>query len=267
MVKRQKGSDKKARIQATIDLSGFTSEDKFPEMAVYALDRTGKPLEISKVNDEGRFKISEKVLEEAHRITIGPEVEDIASVDRKVLTTYRSEQFKQILEVGGIFEIPKIDWYGWSQFKRCVSGSVSHCHPYPWFIKQLVMNTDAARAFRNPLSFATTTDMVLEPKSDALIAKSSDYLIQPYWCETVCDGLVEVYRRTCCCRPWIIYDPRLPELVNELEHILPDPPVIKWPPRPEPDPIPFRDLAIFKEGTLDKKVANAIEGEGSHLKY
>jgi len=248
MVERQKDSKKKEKGQGTINLTGFTSEDKFPDMAVYALDRSGKPLEISKVNDEGSFRIPEKVVEKAHRIVIGPEVEDIAGIERKVLTLYRSEQFKQIMEVGGIFEIPKKDWYGWIQIKRCVSGSVRHCYPYPWFIKQLELNMDAAMAFRNPISPATATDKTLQPKSDALIAKSFDYMIKPDWCETVCDGLVEVYRRTCCCWPWIIDDPRLPELIEELEEILPDPPEIKWPPRPEPDPVPFHELAMFKKG-------------------
>ena len=257
MVERQKDSKKKEKGQGTINLTGFTSEDKFPDMAVYALDRAGKPLEISKVNDEGSFRIPEKVVEKAHRIVIGPEVEDIAGIERKVLTLYRSEQFKQIMEVGGIFEIPKKDWYGWIQIKRCVSGSVRHCYPYPWFIKQLELNMDAAMAFRNPISPATATDKTLQPKSDALIAKSFDYMIKPDWCETVCDGLVEVYRRTCCCWPWIIDDPRLPELIEELEEILPDPPEIKWPPRPEPDPVPFHELAMFKKGALDKKVVNA----------
>jgi len=259
MATKQKRPDKKAGIQGTINLSSFSSEDKFPEMAVFALDRSGTPLEINKVSNEGRFRISEKVLAKAYRIAIGPEVENIAGIDRKVMTLYRSEQFKAILEVGGIFEIPKKDWYGWLKIKRCVSGSVRHCYPYPWFIRQLLLNTNAAIAFKEPVSPAPAVDKVLRLKSDALIAKSFDYLIKPYWCETVCDGLVEVYRRTCCCWPWIIDDPRLPELVDELEQILPDFPEIKWPPRPEPDPVPFHELSLFKEGTLDKKVANAAK--------
>jgi hypothetical protein len=35
----------------------------------------------------------------------------------------------------------------------------------------------------------------------------------------MCNGTVDVYRRTCCCEPWIIDDPRIPDLLGELRAI------------------------------------------------
>jgi hypothetical protein len=75
----------------------------------------------------------------------------------------------------------------------------------------------------------------------------------PHRCDDICDGIVEVYKRVCCCPPIVIDDLRIPEI--EIPIPIPDPPVIAWPPRP--DPPPFSDLPFFKDFTLDERALNA----------
>jgi hypothetical protein len=97
-------------------------------------------------------------------------------------------------------------------------------------------------------------------------------IFHPYRCATVCQGIVEVYRRTCCCEPPIIFDPG--DIV--------DGPVVDWPPHwpppgdpwfpephdppgpipvppgPGPDPAPFELLdQIASGGALDVRKMNA----------
>ena len=132
----------------------------------------------------------------------------------------------------------------------CVSGSVSHCFPFPIVLNNLVKNYQIEQS-----KFISTKENVLNKTAvDAQIA----YPLYPIFhhCDKICDGLVEVYRRTCCCYPIIIYDPRIPEIIKELENIVVQVPPIKWPPIPGPDPGP-EFLPFFKEGALDQKAFHA----------
>ncbi len=233
--------------RATIDLRDI-EEHKRPEIAVYAVDRSRKVIATADVDDKGQFQISEKVLQEAHQVIIGPQVEDIGTIERDKLTIYRASQIKQVLDDNGVLVIPKQKWYSWFLFWRCVHGTVTHCFPYPWVVSDLVRQVQLAQA---SISLSETI------LSDAKIALPTPRRIFPYRCETVCDGVVEVYRRICCCHPWIIYDPRLPELLEELEHVVEELPPIPWPPEPDPDPLPIHALPIFKHGALDERALRA----------
>jgi hypothetical protein len=76
-------------------------------------------------------------------------------------------------------------------------------------------------------------------------------------CQPVCLGTIDVYRRTCCCWPIVIVDdPRIPELIRDLEIIvdgLPRPPKGPIPP-PPPDPF---TTPVFKGGGLNEMALNA----------
>ncbi len=86
----------------------------------------------------------------------------------------------------------------------------------------------------------------------------STLIAWPFRCETVCLGTVEVYRRTCCCQPIIIDDPRIPDLIRDLSRyveVLP-----KFPPKPPgPDPAPFDPLQtpFFNGGAINEFALNA----------
>jgi len=79
---------------------------------------------------------------------------------------------------------------------------------------------------------------------------------------------VLVYRRTCCCDPWIVEDPRLSDLIARLKQLIQERPPIIWPPGPDPgpifshigptpDPSPIDALTFFNGATLDEAALHA----------
>lgn len=259
--KSSRGRGAKPRV----NLIDFRPGDERPEIGVYVLNRAGEPIYSDRVDAEGAFDLPESVLKEAHRIALGPLTEDFASLDRQSLVSYRANRLLDQLKERAEIDLPRRQWEPFLFVTRCVGGRVRRCRRFPWPIRDLVLNTTLPRftarqyvAATEPLSLASAT--LKASVADALIAKPSiSALIPPWRCEIVCDGIVEVYRRTCCIRPWIIDDPRLPELVDILDDLipkLPDPPEIIWPPRPIPDPLPER-MPLIREGALDEVALNA----------
>src|SRR6185369_4628058 len=82
----------------------------------------------------------------------------------------------------------------------------------------------------------------------------------PYRCAPLCDGEVDVFKRTCCCRPFIYRDPRIFEIIRDLERIVETIPIPKPGPDPGPDPAPFQRIAsrtyplIHESGALDESM-------------
>lgn len=216
--------------------------DEQPNFTLYALDRSGETLATAAVDDEGQFDLSSKALEKAHRIVLGPEGEDVTEVENERLVRFRPDHFRQILdEQNGVVEIPRTDWLTWIPLRRCISGSVSHCYPWPFVVTDLV-----ARSTRGLQLTAAPRTL----QAQALLPRQ----IQPTvlsLCKPVCDGLVEVYRRICCCEPWILDDVRIPELERHLEDLVAGPEVPQ-PPIPQPDPPPIESLSFIQDGTVDE---------------
>lgn len=138
-------------------------------------------------------------------------------------------------------------------FRRCVDGSVTVCRPFPGFIDELLVKEArfTSKIFERgeALSFEPEAELdarMLAKASDAVLPAAKPALTLRR-CEVVCDGVVEVYRRRCCCEPWVIEDPRLDDLLRRLVELLRERPKIKWPfPPPPPDPI--FDEQIFLGG-------------------
>ncbi len=235
-----------------IRLVDFVEGDQRPEIGVYVFDRTGKPLHVAKVGAEGQFDSPEKVLAAAHMVALGPYIENAAELDHTSLSRFRPEHFRALIAERGAIEVPKAKWITWLFVTRCVNGSVSHCYPFPWILRDFLVQTAIAEPFEARRLSGASLPAGLP---DVLVAGGLRKFRFPFRCEVVCDGLVEVYRRTCCCHPIIINDPRIPAILEELERVLPDLSPIRWPPRPDPPPWP--DLPFFKDGTLDEKVLYA----------
>ena len=209
-----------------------------PRFAVYALDRSGETLCAAQVNDEGQFDLPDDALEQAHRIVLGPEAEDLSEVESERLVRFRPSHFAQLLEQSSPIDVARADWITWWPFRRCIHGSVSHCTPWPFVVSNLVAQSAVG----------------LQPRLQAGVTLQPPLQIQPsvlQLCKPVCDGLVEVYRRICCCQPWIIDDFRIPELRRRLEDLVAGP-VVPEPPIPLPDPPPIEELPFFKEGAIDQ---------------
>lgn len=236
----RKSSKGKPRIR----LEGYAAAERHPEVAVYALDAKRKPIKIIEPNNRGEFDLPETLLKKTALLAIGPREEDPQKLDRKSLSLYRPSQVRTILERGGRFEIPLRRWQPWLQVRRCVSGVVRHCHwhyfPIPPFpLPRPLEGALASTPVKSSAGKALAESLIAYPRPPR----------PPRWrhCRPVCEGLIEVYRRTCCCKPWVIYDPRLEDLLAELERLrnpLDGFPPEPWPPRPQPDPSPIALLPI-----------------------
>jgi len=255
---------KGSRMRMQIELIGRKDSDAEIELAAYAVDAQNNIIESDDIDKNGNFKISSNNLTVARQVLIGPKVDKIDAANKKVFAAYRPHQFKAILEDRGVLEITRRDWYQWPQLKRCVSGSARHCSW--WFllasVKQrltyepLSLGLHLAQSQSQLKTLTATSALNLSEGITYAPAQLALPLVRPMRCEVICDGLVEVYRRTCCCHPWIIFDPRLPELIRELEDFVVELPPIPWPPRPQPDPPPWREQ-VLKNGAYNERVLNA----------
>lgn len=244
-------------------LHGLAPDEEPGPMQVLAFARDGECLAAVEVGDDGSFELDEGVIEEAHRIKIGPAGKAAEKAPDSVYLTYRATDFASILESGVLDVAPGI-WKPWFPFTRCASGSVKRCYPSPWWYEDLVLlsgtpqkRTAASRtgisATRGSAGAAEIGVTRISPAIDL-----GDLILWPP-CSTICLGTVEVYRRVCCCEPWVVEDPRIPGLVEELRDIvrgIPEIPDFPPVPPPGPDPAPIRE-AFFTGGALDRKALHA----------
>lgn len=258
--KKGKGPTDPKKGGYRLRLHDVTDEEKPPDLAVYAVDRSYRPLHVAPVGAEGSFNLPDDARSKSHLLLVGPRSEspDLREGEFLRISPDRLGQ--------AAIDISRKQWLSWIQVWRCVGGSVRHCRFGPWIYADLLTPAALqATSVAHTAHAAHAAQQTLGSASSISIHRGLEVDLKlhphfPYNCDVVCDGLVEVYRRTCCCKPWIIYDPRLPELIRELEEIPippipPIPPIIRWPPPPEPPP--FHDLELLKEGALDQRILNA----------
>lgn len=241
--------------QLRLNLAGHQRGEDRPEIIIQAVNKDMKPLHTSKVDAQGHFDLPDSALKEAHRIIIGPDPEGRDVTENRLI--YRPRQFSQLIEKSDVLNIASRYWRNWFFITTCVTGSVRHCFPHPWvvwdFVKQAALPLAQSSKVLLKSSVMSRKSLAL----DRIMAPETVYPL-PHFCEVICDGVVEVYRRTCCCTPWVIEDPRLPDLLIDLEDLLRPIPEIQWPPIPMPDPPPdVFPQPFFKGGSLDMRTLNA----------
>ena len=262
MAAKKQGPGGTRPANTKLRLHGLQPGEASPDIAVCLFDRQGGSLAAINVGDDGWFKLPKGTLAKAHRVLIGPAGDGAEDAPSSAFLTYRAVDFGAVLETG-IIDIGRSVWEGWFLLHRCVSGTVSRCRRSPWWYSEL------ARAAQRPL--------VLGLQSLVPVARSSpvggftaasaiapgfdlDELIAwPVRCSPICLGTVEVWRRVCCCEPWIVFDPRLDGLLEELEDLvngIPEIPEPPFPPGPGPDPGPYRS-AFLKDGALNERALRA----------
>lgn len=248
----RKGTENGAHFK--LNLVGFKQGDEQPRVVIQAISEEAKPIFTEYVKDDGSFAITADVLKRAHRIVLGTIAGDTEVIDHESAVVFRPAQFAQHLAENGTLNISRNWWERWYWYTYCVSGHVRHCRRRPWWYGELYQKVTQS-ALENPIM--SQSEMfsfeVAAPKNSNYLNSISELIFWPFRCDTICYGTVEVYRRTCCCEPWVIDDPRLPDLIRDLEHIvdripqvipgkIPSPP----PPPPDPEKMPF-----FKNGSLD----------------
>ncbi len=265
----KKGYGKEER-RYRVRLEGDSPGGERPELTVTAVDRDSKPLHVAEVSAEGEFQLPAEALKAAHRIVVGPRLKEGATIDPKTVLRYRPAQFQELLGAAGVLDIASRYWQAWHRFVICVTGNVRRCRPrWDWYVDKLGVFSASAvpKLAESSLRERPRRRASLKSIRAELNATRVDITpLRPLRCQVVCNGTVEVYRRTCCChREWLFEDPRLPKLIRELEvlvHGLDRPPIGPWPPLPDPPPEfslaqQLTGLPFLKEGTLDPKTLNA----------
>ena len=272
-----KGGPRRPRIR--INLEDFKEGDERPNIAVTLVDSDGKPVHIAEADNQGNVEVPEAALKKAQRVLIGPSLRDDAPIDPETILRYRPVDLEKMIQAG-VINLPRLVWEKWWLRLRCVTGTVRLCHRRPWWYHDLLRLATTATlepAVRLQASAASfggqRTQAALLSQRASLSefqpvavgpigppTSLAELLLFPFHCHVICNGTVEVYRRTCCCEPWIIQDPRLPELIKELEdlviHVEPLP--FPWPiPDPNPPDPPYVQQLFFKDGALDEKAVYA----------
>ena len=288
--------EKPSKRTPTLRLEGLKDTDRRPDIQVAVYDEGGECINIVPVKDDGTYSISAAVRKKASKYVFGPANEEALDVGY----TLRADTLVE-LERSGAVVVGRAIWESWIGFLRCATGSVRRCWPGPWWFAELaefaarvpilprerLSGAATARADRVRRRIAgnsmlLTADAARTPSFDARVSpvgSLDELLAWPFRCAPVCDAKVEVWRRTCCCDPWIIDDPRLPELIDWLDDLVPEPvppdPPLPYPPFPEPeppfpqpkpgpDPVPFAgtsepDPGFVKGGALDEASIHAAQ--------
>ncbi|HLQ35867.1 MAG TPA: hypothetical protein VK457_24525 [Chloroflexota bacterium] len=196
------------RNQLVLDvrLDGLKEGESPPTLAVYLLGRGGSlERRVGQVT-EGKLTLDAELGSQTDKIlAVGPDVEDVGQVPRDALMQFRIGDQWPIWEKEKLVEIPRPWWQDWFIFRVCLSGQVRRCFP---------ILLEERLALRNPefrLPFPPFPP--------------------PLFCAPVCNGVVEVYERECCCRPWPLID--IAEIIRRIRQQLVAGPVI-GPPGPGP---------------------------------
>lgn len=251
----EKNRPERGGIKAQLNLVGLKEGQEAPSITVTALARDSKPLHVAQVDSKGNFDLPSDVLKAAHRIVIGPSEESADEPTNSV--RYRAAQFEELLR-GGPLNISTRIWERWIRFLTCVTGRVRLCRRPVWWYRDLFeLATEPITEIKDLASTVKAKLPIAGRITDVGSARSlEELIILPFFCQKICNGVVEVYRRTCCCRPWVIDDPRIFEVVRNLEDVVrrtPKLPPIPNPPDPPPDVLQF----FFKDGSLDEFALNA----------
>ena len=200
---------------------GLGANDKAPPTALYSLDANGAPVAKLASVDNGKLSLDSDKLK-GLQVAVGPDVDDPKTLDPKSLLRFRADQVIADWQRIGL-QIPKDRWPIFLGELVCVSGHVKKCRPWWWDL-----------VIANPVVTKLGVQRRLLPGSLTDLSASATLRI-PYSCQPVCDGIVEIFERDCCCPVIDWWD-----LVGKLRDVLKQIPAeINWPVPPIPDPGPL----------------------------
>lgn len=209
-------------------------DETAPAVALYALDDRGRPVEkLAQARGDvlpvAPAKLAGRV------VAIGPDVDDFAGLEGERLLRFRGDQVAALWAKEGL-TLAKVRWTGFRPIIRCVSGRVRKCRPW-WWDRVSQMTSVAVQGQK----LSRTVSLNAQASAQVTLAASvgaGAALIYPWRCVPLCDGIVEVYERQCCC-----VRVHVPDLIGKLRDIVERIPV-SWPPIPipEPDPAPWAAL-------------------------
>ncbi|MCB1058892.1 MAG: hypothetical protein KDB65_01550 [Calditrichaeota bacterium] len=183
-----------------VELQFYAREGKeeTPHLALYLIEQGGSPRKISKIENDKFVADPKWEKTPGATIGIGPDVEDLSTLNSETLIKYRVADVFAEWRRGTVLQLAPEWWRGWLFPLRCVSGRVRKCLP------------------------------ILGPVLPNLGIPYLPHFVERCW--PICNGVVEVYERTCCCH-WLHIN--IKDLLRRIhEELIPIP-------IPDPDPGPL----------------------------
>ncbi len=245
-------------IELIVALRGRDHDENPPKLAFHAVTRDGEILDRVTASDGEKIKLTDAAMSADAIVVLSADIEP----DQEALKEgYRLSptQLAHAADISGKLELSPSRWRPLLPLGICVDGSVRKCWWWPIYKKAFKARTANASAVAECIAIAKPSS-VLGASATASFFPGSLKVRQ---CRPVCEGIVDVYERTCCCWP-IIVPPVIVDIRDKLRDLLERLPEIRIPPRPQPDPIPFKKAGVFISGTLDEQALNA-EGDLAYL--
>lgn len=211
---------------------GLGAAEQAPRVAAYQLDNAGQPLRKLGSSDGGVLRLE---VAGSKVVAIGPDVDDFRTLPRESLASYRVAQSLEQWRQQGLI-LPRDIWDRFHFHFVCVSGTVRKCRPWYWDVLSDVV-------------LAPALQLAQIARIKPVTAELQTHLLFPHSCQPVCDGVVEVYARVCCC-----HHVHIPTLIDRLRDILDVLPIPIPDPIPDPRPGPGPDPAPFSAQRLRSKV-------------
>lgn len=251
-----KGQDKS--VELIVALQGRDHDEEAPKLAFHAIARDGEILSSMNAGDGETIKLTDAAMSADAVVVLSAEIEP----DEAALKDgYRLSpaQLAHAAKVSGKLELSPSRWRPLLPLGICVDGSVRKCWWWPLYKKAFKARVAKASAMAESIANAKPASVLGASVTSSLFPGS----LKVRQCRSVCEGTVEVYERTCCCWP-VIIPPVIVDISDKLRGLLERLPEIRIPPRPQPDPIPFKKAGMFISGTLDEQALNA-EGDLAFL--
>ena len=255
---------------AKIVLTGLAPDEQTQNLVVHLTDASLNPLKTLGVDDNGNVELHQDELKEIAYVAIASASEKPETLTRDTIVLLRARQVMNWLRKSDTIELARGRWERLFPIRRCISGRVRACRRFWPRLDTVSANLPARAVLPEADNSAAVTSAAAPIRLDSFNAGLATFnpglaseLIAPSRCFPVCEGVVEVYLRRCCWRPFVVFDPRIDDIIRHLE-------AIPWPPIPTPDPGPLGlrpigprpgpgpdPVPILRGGDVDELTINA----------
>ena len=235
------------KMTLSVSLAGQTKEEEAPQVAVYLLSAEKKVEKKLAVARDGKLALDLGLSGSSRTIiAFGPDADDIKEINPKNLIQFVAEDQWPTWSKAKTIEFPESIWKRWLVIRVCVSGRVRKCWP-PYFWR-------CWHHHPHHHPFPHLHPHCFPP-----------FPLFPRRCAPICNGVVEIYERECCRKPFLL--PDIPLIISRLREIIPPEYYHKTPviPLPPPSPelkaasVPVREIASDRAIVRNLKLADAME--------
>lgn len=169
-------------VELPVTFVGLAAGEQAPRFAAYQLNSAGRPVRKLGSYDGKTLKIDGGAV---GSVAFGPDVEDFKDLPKESLVSYRVAQKIDLWRKQGVV-LPQDVWNRFHFLFACVSGTVRKCRPWFW---DLIDDIRLRPMF----------ELAQVPRIRPITVDLQPHLLFPVSCQPLCDGIVEIYERECCC--------------------------------------------------------------------